>query len=95
MTVVKRELRERADAAVIAGMKRERMVIDPGFGFGKNREENYPLLRRLEEFHQLRFPLLVGVSRKSFIGRALAATEPMRRSAIGYSGLWLRKPWPS
>jgi dihydropteroate synthase len=72
VTVVKRELRERSDAAAIAGMKRERMVIDPGFGFGKNREENYPLLRRFEEFHQLRFPLLVGVSRKSFIGRALA-----------------------
>ncbi|MGC2184671.1 MAG: dihydropteroate synthase [Terriglobales bacterium] len=72
VTVVKRELRERSDAAVVAGMKRERMVIDPGFGFGKNREENYPLLRQLEELHQLRFPLLVGVSRKSFIGRALA-----------------------
>jgi dihydropteroate synthase len=78
VTVVKRELRERADAAAIAGMKRERMVLDPGFGFGKNREENYPLLKRFEEFHQLRFPLLVGVSRKSFIGRALAhnGTEP-------------------
>jgi dihydropteroate synthase len=72
VTVVKRELRERSDGAVIAGMKRERMMIDPGFGFGKNREENYPLLRRLEEFHELRFPLLVGMSRKSFIGRALA-----------------------
>ena len=72
VTVVKRELRERCDAAVIAGMKRERMVIDPGFGFGKNREENYPLLRRFDEFHQLRYPLLVGVSRKSFIGGALA-----------------------
>jgi dihydropteroate synthase len=72
VTSVKRELRERSEAAVIAGMKRERMVIDPGFGFGKNREENYPLLRRFEEFHQLRFPLLAGVSRKSFIGRALA-----------------------
>jgi dihydropteroate synthase len=72
VTVVKRELRERCEAAVIAGMKRERMVIDPGFGFGKNREENYPLLRRFEEFHELRFPLLVGVSRKSFLGRALA-----------------------
>ncbi len=72
VTVVKRELRERSDTAVVAGMKRERMVIDPGFGFGKNREENYPLLRRLEEFHELRFPLLIGMSRKSFIGRALA-----------------------
>jgi dihydropteroate synthase len=72
VTVVKRELRERSDAAVMAGMKRERMVLDPGFGFGKNREENYPLLRRFDELHQLRYPLLVGVSRKSFIGRALA-----------------------
>jgi len=72
VTLVKRELRERADAAVMAGMKRERMVIDPGFGFGKNHEENYPLLRRFEEFHQLRFPALVGMSGKSFIGRALA-----------------------
>ncbi len=72
VTLVKRDLRDRTEAAVLAGMKRERMVIDPGFGFGKNHEENYPLLRRFEEFHQLRFPLLVGMSRKSFIGRALA-----------------------
>jgi len=72
VTLVKRELRERADAAVLAGMKRERMVLDPGFGFGKNHEENYPLLKRFEELHQLRFPLLVGMSRKSFVGRALA-----------------------
>jgi len=72
VTLVKRELRDRAEAAVIAGIKRERLVLDPGFGFGKNREENYPLLKRFEEFHQLRYPLLVGVSRKSFLGRALA-----------------------
>ena len=69
---VKRELREWADAAQIAGVKRERIVLDPGFGFGKNFQENYPLLKRFEEFHQLRYPLLAGVSRKSFIGRALA-----------------------
>src|SRR5580704_18109608 len=72
VTLVKRELREWADAATIARVKRERIVLDPGFGFGKNHEENYPLLKRFEEFHQLRYPLLVGVSRKSFIGRALA-----------------------
>ena len=72
VSLVKRELRDRTEAAVLAGMKRERMVIDPGFGFGKNREENYPLLRRFEELHSLRFPLLAGLSRKSFIGRALA-----------------------
>jgi dihydropteroate synthase len=72
VTLVKRELRERAEAALMAGVKRERMVLDPGFGFGKNHEENYPLLNRFEDFHQLRYPLLAAVSRKSFIGRALA-----------------------
>jgi dihydropteroate synthase len=69
--LAKRELRDWADAATMAGVKRERIVIDPGFGFGKNFEDNYPLLRRLDEFHQLRYPLLAGVSRKSFIGRML------------------------
>ena len=70
--LVKRELRERADAALLAGMRRDRLVLDPGFGFGKRFEENYPLLRRFREFHELHYPLLAGVSRKSFIGRALA-----------------------
>ena len=70
--LVKRELRERADAATLAGMKRDRIVLDPGFGFGKRWEENYPLLRRFSEFHELHYPLLAGVSQKSFIGRALA-----------------------
>jgi dihydropteroate synthase len=69
---VKREMREWADAAQIAGVKRERLVLDPGFGFGKRFQENYPLLKRFDELHQLRYPLLVGVSRKSFVGRALA-----------------------
>ena len=72
VTLVKRELRECSDAALLAGVKRERIVLDPGFGFGKNFEQNYPLLRRFDELHQLRYPLLVGVSRKSFIGRMLA-----------------------
>jgi dihydropteroate synthase len=72
VTLVKRELRERADAALMAGVKRERLVLDPGFGFGKSFQENYPLLKRFEELHELRYPLLAGVSRKSFIGRALA-----------------------
>lgn len=71
VTLTKRELRDWLDAALMAGMKRERIVLDPGFGFGKNFEENYPLLKRFEEFHQLRCPMLVGISRKSFIGRAL------------------------
>jgi dihydropteroate synthase len=78
VVLVKRELRDWADAAMLAGVKRERIVLDPGFGFGKNFEQNYPLLRRFDELHQLRYPLLAGVSRKSFVGRMLArnGTDP-------------------
>jgi dihydropteroate synthase len=72
VTLVKRELRAWADAALLGGVKRERIVLDPGFGFGKSFQENYPLLKRFDELHELRYPLLAGVSRKSFIGRALA-----------------------
>jgi len=70
--LVKRELREWAEAAALAGVRRERVVLDPGFGFGKNFEENYPLLNRFQELQSLGFPLLAGVSRKSFIGRMLS-----------------------
>ena len=70
--LVKRELRSRAEAAVTAKIRRDRIVLDPGFGFGKRFDENYPLLRRFNEFHELYFPLMAGVSRKSWIGRALS-----------------------
>jgi dihydropteroate synthase len=69
---VKRELKEWAEKAVRAGVRRERIVLDPGFGFGKNFDENYPLLARFPELQSAGFPLLAGVSRKSFLGRALA-----------------------
>src|SRR5579859_5528365 len=72
--LTRKELRQRADAAIAAGVRRDRIVVDPGFGFGKRFEENYPLLRRLSELQELRFPLLAGVSRKSFLGRALATS---------------------
>ena len=70
--LVKRELREWAEAAVLAGVRRERIALDPGFGFGKNFEQNYPLLGRFQELQALGFPLVAGTSRKSFLGRALA-----------------------
>ena len=70
--LVKRELREWVEAAVVAGVRRERIVLDPGFGFGKNFEQNYPLLSRLQVLQSLGFPLLAGTSRKSFLGRMLA-----------------------
>jgi dihydropteroate synthase len=70
--VVKRELKEWAEKAVLAGVRRERIVLDPGFGFGKRFEENYPLLGGFGELQEAGFPLLAGTSRKSFIGRTLA-----------------------
>ena len=70
--LVKRELRQWAETATLAGVKRDHLVLDPGFGFGKRLEENYPLLAHFGELQQMGFPLLAGVSRKSFIGRALA-----------------------
>jgi dihydropteroate synthase len=70
--MVKRDLRQWAETAMLAGMKRHHLVLDPGFGFGKRLEENYPLLAHFGELQQMGFPLLAGVSRKSFIGRMLA-----------------------
>jgi dihydropteroate synthase len=70
--LVKRELRHWVEAAVLAGVRRERIALDPGFGFGKNFEQNYPLLARFQELQSLGFPLVAGTSRKSFLGRTLA-----------------------
>ena len=70
--LVKRELREWVEAAVVAGVRRERIALDPGFGFGKNFDQNYPLLARFQDLQSLGFPLLAGTSRKSFLGRTLA-----------------------
>jgi dihydropteroate synthase len=70
--LVKRELREWVEAAVLAGVRREKIALDPGFGFGKNFDQNYPLLARFQELQSLGFPLLAGTSRKSFLGRTLA-----------------------
>jgi dihydropteroate synthase len=61
-------LAERASACVAAGIDRQRIVLDPGFGFGKTVEHNLTLLRRLSEIAALGYPLLAGLSRKSTIG---------------------------
>ncbi len=62
-------LAERLEAALAAGVAEERIWLDPGIGFGKNLDHNLELLRRLGELRSLGRPLVVGVSRKSFIGR--------------------------
>ncbi len=64
-------LRERIEAAEGYGISRENIIVDPGVGFGKTVEHNYEILRRLEEFQELNRPLLLGTSRKSFLGATL------------------------
>jgi dihydropteroate synthase len=71
MLLVRRELAERAEQALAAGVRRECMVLDPGFGFGKSFDQNYPLIAHFAELQASGFPLLVGTSRKSFIGRTV------------------------
>jgi dihydropteroate synthase len=68
---VAHDLGNRVQIALGSGVKREDIVLDPGFGFGKNFEENYPLLARLNRLQDLGFPLLTGTSRKSFVGRTV------------------------
>ncbi|MEL4245650.1 dihydropteroate synthase [Shewanella xiamenensis] len=65
-------LNERIQACLEAGIPRERLLIDPGFGFGKTLEHNYELLAKLECFAQFELPILIGLSRKSMIGNLLA-----------------------
>ncbi len=66
-----RSLEESATIADRAGVKRDRMVLDPGIGFGKSVAENLEILRRFGEFRRLGLPLLLGASRKSVIGKTL------------------------
>lgn len=68
---VVKELQGRCNEALRAGISRRRILIDPGIGFGKNPDENLRLLRGLEEFGMLGFPVCVGPSRKSFLAGAL------------------------
>ena len=68
---VKRELMESVDLARGAGIPDERIILDPGIGFGKKVEQNLELINRLGEIRALGFPVLIGPSRKSFIGYTL------------------------
>jgi dihydropteroate synthase len=76
--LVKDGLRASLGHAQEAGVENDRICIDPGYGFGKSLDENYPLLAHEDELRELRCPILVGVSRKSFLGQTLA---PLYRGA--------------
>jgi dihydropteroate synthase len=68
-------LEERVQFALDAGVRAERIMVDPGIGFGKTVDHNLELLRRLDAFTELGFPVVVGTSRKSFLGAITAQPE--------------------
>jgi dihydropteroate synthase len=76
------ELGDRVAAALAAGIRRDRIVVDPGLGFAKNAEHNWELLARLDEVTALGHPVLVGASRKSFLGALLAGPGGEQRPVL-------------
>jgi dihydropteroate synthase len=72
-------LMERGDAAVSAGINPSRILLDPGLGFGKTADHNLTLLRDLPRLAELGRPLVIGASRKSFIGKILGQSDPQKR----------------
>ncbi|HLD33771.1 MAG TPA: dihydropteroate synthase [Candidatus Nanoarchaeia archaeon] len=74
---VKQYLKKQADRAQAAGINQ--IIIDPGIGFGKTVEHNVQLIKHIAEFKKLGYPVLMGVSRKSFIGKILGTDDPAQR----------------
>ena len=86
-------LAQRTRRAMQAGIAPERICVDPGIGFGKRQEHNLALLAGLPRLRQLGFPIVVGISRKAFLGRITGEKDPARRdlaTAIGVATLWNR-----
>lgn len=73
---VKRVLQDRIDTAMQAGVDAERIIIDPGIGFGKRKQDNFDLLAHLDDFVGMGFPVLLGSSRKRFMGSLCNVHEP-------------------
>lgn len=71
ITDIRDFLRERVESAVTQGISERNLILDPGIGFGKTVEHNLQIIRHLDKFRELGYPLLIGASRKSFIGKQL------------------------
>ena len=86
------ELNERIDAALDAGIDKDKLIIDPGIGFAKDAEHNWAIIDSIEEFVAMGYPVLVGASRKRFLGgespdeREQATIELTKR--LGATGIW-------
>ena len=75
------ELGEQVEAALAAGIRRDRLILDPGFGFAKTGEHNWELLNHLDDLDALGYPILYGLSRKTFLGTLLAGPDGRPRPA--------------
>jgi dihydropteroate synthase len=82
-------LAERVDAAVSAGIDRDRLAVDPGLGFAKTAEDNYVLMKEVPAFLEIGRPLVVGPSRKSFIGKVLGTEVDERLEGTAGAVAWL------
>ena len=85
-TEVMNELQQRIDEALKAGVKPENIMIDPGFGFAKNAEQNLKLLSEFYKLTLLGYPVLSALSRKRFIGEALGGADAQNRAAGSVTG---------
>lgn len=86
-TDVMTELQQRLDQAIAVGVKPDNIIIDPGFGFAKNTQQNFQLLNELWKLTQMGYPILSGLSRKRFIAEALNGAPAQKRavgSAVGH-----------
>ncbi len=84
VSAVVSDLKRAIEQALSAGVPRENIIIDPGIGFGKTQEQNLEILRRLEELKALGSPILLGSSRKSFIGWVLDLTPEQRTRGVAF-----------
>lgn len=78
---VKEELEERINSAIEAGVDPDQIIVDPGIGFSKRGEHNWELLRNIDRLALLGYPILIGASRKRFLGELTGATNPDDREA--------------
>ena len=75
MDEIYKDLNDKISYALINGIKKENIIIDPGIGFGKTREHNFEIIRRIEELEALGCPILLGISRKSLLNMSEAEND--------------------
>lgn len=83
---VMQELQQRIDEALAAGIKKHNIIVDPGFGFAKNAQQNLKLLKEFWKLNELGYPILSGLSRKRFIGEALKGAAADQRAVGSVTG---------